>query len=147
MYDSNQPLVPLEKDLNFVKNYVELMRIRLPQHVEVEIDIAPATDAVMIAPLLFISLVENAFKHGVSSSKPSFIHIRICREGNRVICAILNSDFHKDAARDMSGSGIGIANLQRRLSLLYPGGHVFEYGAEGENYRSCLSITVNEPDV
>jgi sensor histidine kinase YesM len=144
MYESSQPYVTLEKDLDFVRNYVELMRIRLPEHVELKTNISSVVPGTLIAPLLFISLIENAFKHGVSNNKPSFIHIDITQEGNQVICSITNSDFHKDASQDKSGSGIGLVNLDRRLALLYPNKHVYTYGPEGDTYRSYLSITIND---
>jgi hypothetical protein len=144
MYESSQPLVPLEKELDFIRNYVELMRIRLPGHVELQTEITLVAPGTLIAPLLFISLIENAFKHGVSNNKPSFIRIRIFQEGNKVVSSTLNSDFHKDAGRDKSGSGIGLVNLEKRLSLLYPGKYVFRHGNEDGNYRTYLSITIND---
>ncbi len=82
LYDSNQKYVPLEKELDFIRNYVELMRIRLPEHVSLDLQIdEQVKGGRMIAPLLFISLIENAFKHGVSNNQQSFIHIYItCAE-------------------------------------------------------------------
>ena len=139
LYESNQPLVPIEKDLDFLGNYIELMRIRLPRHVDLQTDIEAATPGVMIAPLLFISLVENAFKHGVSNSQPSFIQITIRQAGDTVSCSIRNSYFPKSAG-DKSGSGIGLSNLEKRLSLLYPECYHFTYGKEGENYVAHLVI-------
>ena len=139
LYESNQPLVPIEKDLDFLRNYIELMRIRLPRHVDLQTDIEAATPGVMIAPLLFISLVENAFKHGVSNSQPSFIQITIRQAGDAVSCSIRNSYFPKSAG-DKSGSGIGLSNLEKRLSLLYPECYHFTYGKEGENYVAHLVI-------
>ena len=144
LYESSQPFVPLEKELDFLRDYVELMRIRLPRHVEVRINIPPLPAGTMIAPLLFISLVENAFKHGTSPGKPSFVHIDIHREGDSLICEITNSYFPKDAEKDKSGSGIGLRNLEKRLALLYPGRHRFIRGKEGDTYRAYLSITLNE---
>ena len=139
LYESNQPLVPIEKDLDFLRNYIELMRIRLPRHVDLQTDIEAATPGVMIAPLLFISLVENAFKHGVSNSQPSFIQITIRQADDTVSCSIHNSYFPK-TADDKSGSGIGLSNLEKRLSLLYPECYHFTYGKEGENYVAHLVI-------
>lgn len=140
LYDSNQQEVPLEKELDFIRNYVELMRIRLPQHVELEINIAEANPGSSIAPLLFISLIENAFKHGVSNNKPSFIHIHIHQDNGRIVCDISNSYFPKDNSQDKSGSGIGLQNLHRRLELLYPSRHIFAYGQNGETYNCLLEI-------
>ena len=139
LYESNQPFVPIEKDLDFLRNYIELMRIRLPRHVDLQTDIEAATPGVMIAPLLFISLVENAFKHGVSNSQSSFIQITIRQAGDAVNCSIRNSYFPKTAG-DKSGSGIGLSNLEKRLSLLYPECYHLAYGKEGENYVAHLVI-------
>lgn len=144
LYESSQSMVPLEKDLDFLRNYVELMRIRLPRHVELRTNIMPDAPGTLIAPLLFISLVENAFKHGVSNSRPSFIEIDIHQEEKQVVCSIVNSYFPKSVEQDKSGSGIGLVNLEKRLSLLYPGRFVFHCGREGDNYRSYLSITIND---
>lgn len=140
LYDSSQASVPLEKELDFIRDYVELMRIRLPEHVELSVEISHPAAGISIAPLLFISLIENAFKHGVSNSEPSYIRIRITAEDAAIACDIRNSSFPK-LARDKSGSGIGLVNLQKRLSLLYPENHTFAAGQQGNEYRAWLRIT------
>ena len=140
LYDSSQPMVPLEKELDFIRNYVELMRIRLPEHVKLTTDISAATPETLVAPLLFISLIENAFKHGVSHNKPSFIDLKIHQEGTRIVCSIRNSHFPKDNGQDKSGSGIGLQNLSRRLELLYPSHHIFTYGQKGDEYVCLLEL-------
>ena len=140
LYDSSQPTVPLEKELDFIRNYVELMRIRLPEHVKLATDISSATPETPVAPLLFISLIENAFKHGVSHNKPSFIDLSIHQEGARIVCSIRNSYFPKDNEQDKSGSGIGLQNLSRRLELLYPSRHIFTYGQKGDEYVCLLEL-------
>ena len=147
LYESSQPFVSLEKDFDFLRNYVELMRIRLPKHVELKTNIVASSPGTLIAPLLFISLVENAFKHGVSNNKPSFIHLDIHQEGAEVVCTIVNSYFPKSPDQDKSGSGIGLVNLEKRLGLLYPGHFSFQCGREGDNYSSYLSITINETEI
>lgn len=143
LYDSSQPQVLLEKELDFIRNYVELMRIRLPEHVELKTEIAATKPDAPIAPLLFISLIENAFKHGVSNSKPSFIDLDIHQKGDRIVCHLKNSYFPKDAEQDKSGSGIGIKNLRKRLELIYPNRHIFSYGVEGDNYYSMLELQIS----
>ena len=140
LYESSQPLVPLEKEFNFIRNYVELMRIRLPQHVELHFSIDETTPGTQIAPLLFISLIENAFKHGVSNNKVSFIDIDIRQENKRIICLICNSYFPKDLQQDKSGSGIGLQNLHRRLDLIYPGRYIFTHELKGDEFVSLLEI-------
>ena len=103
-------------------------------------DISSATSETQVAPLLFISLIENAFKHGVSHNKPSFIDLKIHQEGTRIVCSIRNSDFPKDNGQDKSGSGIGLQNLSRRLELLYPSHHIFTYGQKGDEYVCLLEL-------
>lgn len=140
LYESSQPQVPVEKEFDFISNYIELMRIRLPEHVELQTEVGETIPGTNIAPLLFISLIENAFKHGVSNNKPSFIDINIRQENGRIICLIRNSFFPKDMTQDKSGSGIGLQNLQRRLDLLYPGKYIFTNKHNSEEYVSLLEI-------
>jgi sensor histidine kinase YesM len=137
LYDSTQLMVTIEKDMDFIRNYVELMRIRQPAHVSVKTSISYASPDITIAPLLFITLVENAFKHGVSNSKPSFIEINIQASDEEINCLILNSYFPKNES-DKSGSGIGLSNLRRRLDLLYPSRYSLTYGREYDTYRCEL---------
>ncbi len=142
LYDSSYQFVTLGKDLDFVRNYIELMRIRLPKHAELHTDIQMQSPDIQVAPLLFISLIENAFKHGVSNNKPCFIDIRIIAEQKQIKCSIRNSYFPKDE-QDKSGSGIGIVNLQKRLELLYPGTHEFVCERDGDVFCSELLITLS----
>ena len=119
LYDSAQAFVAVEKDIDFAQNYIKLMQIRMPEHVEIKTEIHVKQPDLFIAPLLFISPIENAFKHGVSNSKPSFIQIEIIAAEQKIKCSIRNSLFPKDK-QDKSGSGVGLNNLKKRLDLLYP---------------------------
>jgi sensor histidine kinase YesM len=142
LYESSESYVAVEKDLDFLHNYVELMRIRLPRHATLQTDIQTTSPGTRIAPLLFITLIENAFKHGVSNNKPSFIQIEIAAGSKQVACYIRNSYFPKDDT-DKSGSGIGLVNLRKRLNLLYPGKYRFIYGQEGNVYSCKLELTLD----
>ncbi|MDR0538039.1 MAG: sensor histidine kinase [Tannerellaceae bacterium] len=139
LYESSEPLVTIAKEIDFVNNYVELMRIRMPRHVELRTEMLASAPMVYIAPLLFIALIENAFKHGISNNQHSFIHIVIKADDKHVHCNISNSYFPKTQS-DQSGSGIGIVNLCKRLSLLYPGRHSLQYGLRENAYVSNLDI-------
>lgn len=143
LYDSSQPTVPLRSEIEFLRDYIELMRIRLPHHVKLFVSLPEDPESTPVAPLPFISLVENAFKHGVSNDKPSFIVIDIREEGGQLICRIKNSCFPK-AASDRSGSGIGLRNLSKRLEMIYPGRHTFEYGEQENTYVALLCIKLHE---
>lgn len=143
LYDNHQKFVSLQSEADFIHNYVELMRLRLPREVEVEVDIQvhPERDT-RIAPLIFISLIENAFKHGISSTERSFVTIGLKEESDGVHCIIRNSNFPKSST-DKSGSGIGLEQVKRRLRLLYPQQYEWHYGPTGDEegcYVSDLKI-------
>lgn len=143
LYDNQQTYVPLCKEADFIKNYIELMRIRLSSNVQMttQFDIQPDSQTA-IAPLIFISLIENAFKHGISPTEASFIHIRLSENEKEVICDIRNSNHPKNNLTDKSGSGVGLEQVSRRLEILYPGYYTWAKGVseDGNEYYSTLSI-------
>lgn len=142
LYDNQQNFVPLNKEMDFIRNYIELMRIRLSAHVTVEtsFDIQPESRT-QIAPLIFISLIENAFKHGISPTESSFIRIRFSETPGQVRCEISNS-YHPKNKTDKSGSGIGLEQVHKRLELTYPDRYDWQQGvnAEKTEYQSILVI-------
>ena len=144
LYDSSSPYVPLAAEVDFLRDYIELMRIRQPRHVQVFVSLPATPSQRPVAPLLFISLVENAFKHGVDNDRPSYVTIDLHESGDQLICRIKNSYFPKSGDSDRSGSGIGLSNLTRRLEMLYPGRHTFEYGQNGEAYTALLCIQLTD---
>ena len=143
LYDYQQPTVPLKDEVDFIRNYVSLMKIRLPQSVDVVFSVNCSSCDLTVAPLLFISLVENAFKHGVSPTEPSFVHIKIeiDKVSRRVDLDIRNSNFPKTAL-DRSGHGIGLQQMQRRLELLYQDRYVWGHGVtdNGNTYYSHIVL-------
>lgn len=124
LYEANRDLIPLEKEIDFVRNYCDLMRLRLSPNVTCRVELPRQTTGIYLSPLLFISIVENAFKHGVSQSNPSHITIHISVELGEVSCCVRNS-FHSKRENNRHESGIGLENLRRRLELLYPQKHTF----------------------
>ena len=122
---------------------IRLMKIRLSPNVDLQFHIdIPSENPIRVAPLIFISLFENAFKHGISPVKPSFIHIKIYSSGpDALSCSIENSYFPKQR-NDISGSGIGLEQVQKRLDLIYPGKYEWTKGCD-ENatvYKSTITI-------
>jgi LytS/YehU family sensor histidine kinase len=97
-----------------------------------------------IAPLLFISLVENAFKHGVSSSRDSFVNISLRMEADALVFRCNNSNFPK-TDKNRSGSGIGLENMRRRLQLIYPGRYTMDTHLDGDVFRAEIKIETS-PD-
>ena len=119
MYDTSRQYVSLTKEIEFMKDYISLMKLRCNDKTEVKSNFDVESGSVPIAPLLLISLIENAFKHGVSSNHPSEISISMVENGGNLSFECENTN-HAKGDSDHSGSGIGLANMKRRLELLYP---------------------------
>ena len=142
LYDNQQSMVNLKEEIQFIGNYVNLMKLRLPQNVEVRFHSNyPEPCNIQVAPLIFISLVENAFKHGVSPTEKSFIDINISAEKDLLTCEIKNSNYPK-TQQDRSGHGIGLQQVERRLNLSYPQRHTWKKGItdNGKQYYSKIEI-------
>ena len=142
LYDNQQSMVNLKEEIQFIGNYVNLMKLRLPQNVEVRFHSNyPEPCNIQVAPLIFISLVENAFKHGVSPTEKSFIDISISAEKDLLTCEIKNSNYPK-TQQDRSGHGIGLQQVERRLNLSYPQRHTWKKGItdNGKQYYSKIEI-------
>lgn len=139
LYDNNETYVPLMKEVEFIKNYIELMRIRLSKNVELTTNIEVlASSSTRIAPLIFISLIENAFKHGVSGSKKSFIRIELKEKPNGVVEFVSKNSAFPKTDSDKSGSGIGLKQVKRRLELLYPNQHTWSQEIDQNNNESTF---------
>ena len=109
------------------------MKLRMAHNVKVDVEIViPENDKSQVAPLLFISLVENAFKHGVSSTEPSTISIHLKATASEIRCEIVNTNFPK-TSNDRSGHGIGLQQVQQRLNSVYPGKYSWSHGVSEED--------------
>ena len=141
LYNNELSTVPLEEEVNFLENYINLMRIRLSKSVDVSFQRSIANYQQPIAPMIFISLIENAFKHGISPTEHSFIHIRITADEHQICCEIENSN-HPKSEKDHSGHGIGLQQVERRLDLSYKDHYVWERGvsSDGSTYHSRIQI-------
>ena len=139
MYESRHEMVPIQGEVEFMRNYISLMELRCNDKTEVTttFDVQKNME---IAPLLFISLIENAFKHGVSSSRPSKIDIRLLQNDDELMFICDNTNYPKDDA-DRSGSGIGLENTRRRLELMYKDHYAWEQSLENDIYHIKISLT------
>jgi len=122
LYECRDNHVLIDKEINFIKNYIELEKIRIGEKAIIEMKIMGSTGLQQIAPLLFIPFIENAFKHGVNKQLDhSFIRIIFDFEKSGIIKFIIeNTKDNKEQFIDKKFSGIGIENVKKRLSLLYP---------------------------
>lgn len=134
LYDNKLKWVALQDEVDFIHNYIALMRLRTAAPVTEHYDIAGAA-GIQVPPMLFVSLVENAFKHGICTSKESFIEINITGNAQAVVCLIRNS-YHPKSANDQSGHGIGLENVAKRLALVYPDRHEWQKGIITEDNKS-----------
>ena len=141
LYDNQESSVALSDELQFLENYISLMKIRLSANVEVTFAHNVEMPGVRIAPLIFISLIENAFKHGISPTEQSFVHIEINATDHEINCRIENSN-HPKSNQDRSGHGIGLNQVQRRLDLAYPNHYKWVKGTneDGTIYTSAIHI-------
>ncbi len=141
LYDSESALIKVSNDIQFIENYINLMRIRYTDKVDVRLDVEePLPMNAQIPPLLLIVFVENAFKHGVSYNKPSFVHINICIAESRLYCVVRNSRHLQSP--DKSG-GVGLDNTKKRLRLLFNDDYSLRIDDKSElEYKVELSIPI-----
>lgn len=139
LYETNVELVALSKEIDFMKKYIDLMKLRVSAKTKVNYHFPTEETGIQIAPLLFISLIENAFKHGVSASKESHIEISMTSDEKTVLFTIENDNFPKKTD-DQSGSGIGLQNVEKRLQLLYPNKHSFNTSVKDNRFLVHLEI-------
>ena len=132
MYETNKPKVPLEGEVEFMRNYIDLMKLRCNEMTTVNVQWSIVNGQSEVAPLLFISLIENAFKHGTNSNAPASIDISLTQQDGTLVFICGNTNNPKPT-KDRSGSGIGLENTRRRLDLLYPGHYTWEQTITPEN--------------
>jgi len=130
--------VELDKELNFLSHYIQLQKVRLPNHVTVNFEKTGNSDNLTIAPALLINFLDNAFKHLNSESLEAFVDIRIEVTHQQLIMDIRNSK--TDEQQENQREGTGLSNMQRRLALLYPGKYEFQVMDEGQAFRAYLKL-------
>jgi two-component system, LytTR family, sensor kinase len=147
LYESEQGDTKLSRDLDFMKVYIDLMRLRINDKVKLTVDFPENFDDINIPPLLFIPFIENAFKHGVSYQKSSFIQIGLSLDGNIIRFKTANSFSAGNGSKNEADSGIGLENVRKRLALLYPGKHELKISEEGSVYSVELVINKTEQEM
>lgn len=137
IYMGKEDLVPLKDEIEYLKNYIELHKIRYQKKVDIIFNHSQDT-SYQIAPLMFIIPLENAFKHGVESlTEDAYIHINMRIENNIIHFDIENNFEIREANAKV---GIGIDNLKQRLKLLYPNKHQIQIEVKDEIYKLTLKI-------
>jgi two-component system, LytTR family, sensor kinase len=124
LYDSKREFIEVEKEVDYIKNYIDLEKIRYGERLDVQLTVFNNKQSLYVPPLLFLPLVENAFKHGVSNAvEDSWVHIDVSMKKKTLIFKIENSISDEKYAPNGFGNGLGLDNLKRRLHILYPNRH------------------------
>ncbi len=141
IYESNEENVPLKKEIEYLDNCILLNKLRYADdEVKVIFGHPEQTEGVLIAPMLFIPFVENAFKHGVAIGRSSEIDISIS-VANKQLTFTCENTIYSVKKMDVEKSGIGLENVKRRLALLYPGKYELFIKTDDNRYIVNLGIT------
>jgi len=138
IYEGQKDLVPLTSEIDYLQNYIALHKMRYHKTINVLFNHNIGETEFQIMPLLFIILLENAFKHGVENlRKNAYVHVHLKAENNE-ICFDIENNF--DATITNDHEGIGLTNLKRRLELVYPNNHTFSSSKINDIYKAKLTI-------
>lgn len=144
LYEGDKKLIPVQREALFLKNYIELMRLRYSSRVSINLDIPEMMPDVMLPPLLLIIFVENAFKHGVSYAAPSFIDIKVTVTQEMLQFKCRNSRQEQKPDEKKKKGGVGLANARRRLDLLFPNRYNLEIKENDKEYDVQLEIPLSK---
>jgi len=137
LYEGNEPTIPLAREQEYMRNYISLMRLRYPDSVKIEAAFPEECGDAVVPPLLMSSIIENAFKHGISYERNSFIKAGVELTGKTVLFRCVNS---RHAEKDPSHHGIGLGNIHKRLNLLYGTGYAFRMDEKADTFEVLLEI-------
>lgn len=144
LYEGDKKLIPVQREALFLKNYIELMRLRYSSRVSINLDIPEMMPDVMLPPLLLIIFVENAFKHGVSYAAPSFIDIKVTVTQEMLQFKCRNSRQEQKPDEKKKKGGVGLANARRRLDLLFHDKYSLEIKEDDKEYDVQLEIPLSK---
>jgi len=141
LYECNTTMISIDKEINYIQNYVILQQIRRPENLSVHLHISDDVKGVPIAPLIFIAFVENCFKY-VSNyeNKLNEVKISLTRDNNHLVFKTCNTKENINGRKMMDHGGIGIANVKRRLELLYPSKHVLTIKSNDQSFEVALHL-------
>jgi hypothetical protein len=140
IYESNAATVPLVREMDYLRDYVSLQQLRYKNSPVVDLQIEGETEACYIAPLLFIHLLENAYKHSPARLEPGDLRVRVGVKKDILAFSVRNPIGKNPATTLEEPGGIGLPNVRKRLSLLYPGQHTLTIQNTGETFTVILTI-------
>lgn len=145
LYRCNEPSVSLSDEIDNLKNYIEIERIRYSEKLKMDVNFPSNTNSLKIAPLIILPFIENAFKHGVSNYPGiAFVNTKIDLLENTLIFKIENSISPVRKIEDGFSKGIGLQNAQKRLEFLYPEKYILKIDEKDETYSVNLTLQLEE---
>ena len=143
IYESNHTRVLLSREIEYMQNYISLERLRLNNQIPIKFEVDGKVEDVWITPLIFITFLENAFKHGVTNNNPgAWVNVSIRLENKTCIYRVENSKITNAQIDNGGKSGIGLQNVKRRLELSYPGQYHLEVDDKSDRYSVELNLTL-----
>lgn len=145
IYESRREAIPLEQEIELLKNYIELEKIRYDDNLEVSLTLSGNYQDKEIAPCLLLPLVENSFKHGASTQTgKSWITLNMEVREDQFYFKLINSkDPSEDPASEVRAGGIGLENVRKRLELIYPGKHQLDLTSDDDYFMVSLRIQLD----
>lgn len=144
--ESRRPLIPVDRELSMVQDYIALEQLRFGSRLDLHLEVQGCTKEKSMVPLLLLPLIENAFKHGASCmvDRP-WVSLTIQVQDQRMKIKLINGKPDAPDASPAGSTGIGLANVRRRLSLLYPHQSQFDASDQGDSYLVHLSLPLEKP--
>jgi len=143
LYECNEPKVPLSKEIKYVKNYLELEKLRHGQSFKINFNVEGNINGQLITPLVFIPFLENSFKHGMDQHlNEGYVNINLHIEDNELKLEVENSKFKMPSVQSKKSGGIGLVNVKRRLDLVYPKKHELTIKNEENHYNVSLALNL-----
>ena len=144
LYDSDKQMTSLPQEIEFIKNYIRLMRLRFTDNVTIHTEFPNNPPHKDIAQMVLVTFIENAFKHGISYMQPTIIDIAIRLHGNKLLftCANTVRPADKNNSNEKKG-GLGLANVKKRLDLIYGNEYKLDIKGQSTRYKVRLLLTLN----
>ena len=143
LYESEKGDTKLSHEIDFMYNYIDLMKLRMNEKIDLSVSLPENYSDIVFPPLIFIPFIENAFKHGVSYRKKSFIRIEMTIDDNDIMFHCTNSVVKNGDEKEEKEPGIGLENVTKRLKLLFPGRHELKIDQSEIEYKVFLKITTS----
>ena len=140
LYEGNKQSVPLSQELDFIRHYTFLMQLRYTDKVKIRLDLPTGLPDCRITPLILITFIENAFKHGISYQKESFVEVKVAMADGRLNFTCSNSKAGQPAGEK---GGVGLANVSQRLDLLFGTHYTLDIRDTPETYTATLNIPLS----